>query len=138
MEGTNNTKAGGEGRMNPKQIWQAALGELQVRVPGPSFQTWLKNTSVAHYEEGKWIAIAVPSNFAREWLEKKYSKLISETLKNVLGRDIEVRFEVKTPARGESARAVHALDGVGDKPEIEMPIAVGQQVGGGMVGKPTG
>ena len=97
--------------MNAKQIWQAALGELQIKVPGPSFQTWLKNTSIAQYEEGKWIAIAVPSNFAKEWLEKKYSKQIAETLKNVLGRDIEVRFEVRTPARGDSNRACTLLTG---------------------------
>ena len=37
--------------MNAKQVWQAALGELQVKVPGPSFQTWLKNTSIASFEE---------------------------------------------------------------------------------------
>src|SRR5450759_4148511 len=104
-------KPGGEGRMNAKQIWQAALGELQIKVPGPSFQTWLKNTSIAQYEEGKWIAIAVPSNFAREWLEKKYSKQIAETLKNVLGRDIEVRFEVRTPARGDAIKSVQTPAG---------------------------
>ncbi len=124
------TSAGGEGRMNAKQVWQAALGELQVKVPGPSFQTWLKNTSIASFEEGKAIAIAVPSNFAKEWLEKRYSKQIAETLQNVLGHAVEVRFEVKTPARGESGRALHALDGVGSDPgSRELPIAVGQNAG---------
>src|SRR3954462_9422782 len=115
------TSAGGKGRMNAKQVWQAALGELQVKVPGPSFQTWLKNTSIASFEEGKAVAIAVPSNFAREWLEKRYSKQIAETLHNVLGYAVEVRFEVKTPVRGES-RALHALDGVGSDPKSrELP-----------------
>jgi chromosomal replication initiator protein len=126
--------------MNAKQLWQAALGELQVKVPGPSFQTWLKNTSVASFEEHKFVAIAVPSNFAREWLEKRFSKLIAETLQNVLGYSVEVRYEVKTPARGESSRSLHALDGVGTDPrarEMQMPIAVGQQVSGPVMQKPT-
>ena len=120
--------------MNAKQVWQAALGELQVKVPGPSFQTWLKNTSIASFEEGKAVAIAVPSNFAREWLEKRYSKQIAETLHNVLGYPVEVRVEVKTPVRGES-RTLHALDGVGgtDPKSRELPIAVGQQVSGTMM-----
>src|SRR5690242_10819529 len=131
-------KLGGEGRMNAKQIWQAALGELQIKVPGPSFQTWLKNTSIAQYEEGKWIAIAVPSNFAKEWLEKKYSKQIAETLRNVLGRDVEVRFEVRTPARGDNSRGLHALDGVGDAKEMELPVAVGQSTSGPVVNQPMG
>ncbi len=123
--------------MNAKQLWQAALGDLQVKVPGPSFQTWLKNTSIAQFDEGKLVAIAVPSNFAKEWLEKRYSKEIAETLKSILGYEVEVRFEVKTPARGESQRALHALDGVGEKQEVEMPIAVGQQVGGSIGQKPV-
>src|SRR3954470_7227408 len=95
------TSAGGKGRMNAKQVWQAALGELQLKVPGPSFQTWLRNTSISDFQNGTAV-IAVPSNFAKEWLEKRFSKIITETLRNVLGHDVEVRFEVKAPARGES------------------------------------
>ncbi|MEA2574434.1 MAG: chromosomal replication initiator protein [Chloroflexia bacterium] len=113
--------------MNAKQVWQAALGELQVKVPGPSFQTWLKNTSIADFQDNV-VVIAVPSNFAKEWLEKRFSKLIAETLHNVLNHKVEVQFEVKTPARGTSAagRALHALDGVGiDKEARELPMVVG-------------
>ena len=124
--------------MNAKQLWQAALGDLQMKVPGPSFQTWLKNTSIAQFDEGKLVAIAVPSNFAKEWLEKRYCKEIAETLKSILGYEVEVRFEVRTPARGESQRTLHALDGVGEKQEMEMPIAVGQQVGGSISPKVGG
>ncbi len=113
--------------MNAKQVWQAALGELQVKVPGPSFQTWLKNTSIADFQDNV-VVIAVPSNFAKEWLEKRFSKLIAETLHNVLNHKVEVQFEVKTPARGTSAagRALHALDGVGvEKETHELPMVVG-------------
>ncbi|HEY0071459.1 MAG TPA: chromosomal replication initiator protein DnaA [Chloroflexia bacterium] len=113
--------------MNAKQVWQAALGELQVKVPGPSFQTWLKNTSIADFQDNV-VVIAVPSNFAKEWLEKRFSKLIAETLHNVLNHKVEVQFEVKTPARGTSAsgRALHALDGMGvEKEARELPMVVG-------------
>src|SRR5947209_1733179 len=112
--------------MNAKQVWQAALGELQLKVAGPSFQTWLRNTSISDFQNGT-VVIAVPSNFAKEWLEKRFSKVIIETLNNILGREVDVRFEVQSPARGESTRAVHALDGVGDVPR-ELAIAAGQQV----------
>ncbi len=115
--------------MNAKQVWQAALGELQLKVPGPSFQTWLKNTSISAFEDNA-VVIAVPSNFAKEWLEKRFLKQIAETLNNVLGYKAEVRFEVKSPTRSEGNRALHALDGVGiDTRSRELPIAVGQQMG---------
>ena len=114
--------------MNAKQVWQAALGELQLKVPGPSFQTWLRNTSITAFEDST-VVIAVPSNFAKEWLEKRFSRDITETLTNILGHEAEVRFEVKVPARGESGRALHALDGVGaENSPRELPMAVGQQV----------
>src|ERR671936_397753 len=90
--------------MNAKQVWQAALGELQLKVPGPSFQTWLRTTTISEVRDGA-VVIAVPSNFAREWLEKRFTRVIAETLRNVLGREVEVCFEVKAPPRGESGRA---------------------------------
>jgi chromosomal replication initiator protein len=117
--------------MNAKQIWQAALGELQVKVPGPSFQTWLKNTSMVAVEGGeanKVAVIAVPSNFAKEWLENRFHKPISETLHNVLGYRVEVRFEVRTPQRGDQVRALHALDGLAESQE-EMRMVAGDERG---------
>jgi len=116
--------------MNAKQVWQAALGELQLKVPGPSFQTWLKTTTVSEIRDSA-VVIAVPSNFAREWLEKRYTRVITETLKNIMGREVEVRFEVKAPPRGESGRAIAALEGVGvETMPQELPLAAGQQVPG--------
>src|SRR5207249_3229975 len=75
------------------------------------------------------VVIAVPSNFAREWLEKRFTKVITETLNNILGREVDVHFEVKAPPRGESSRIVHALDGIGTETlPRELPMAAGQQV----------
>ncbi len=123
--------------MNAKQVWQAALGELQVKVPGPSFQTWLKNTSITDFQDNVAV-IAVPSNFAKEWLEKRFSKQIAETLNNVLGHKVEVRFEVKTPTRSVAGatRSIHALEGVGVEKEVrELPMAVGGNVANPYAGK---
>ena len=42
---------------------------------------------------------------------------------------VEVCFEVKAPPRGESGRAITALEGVGvDTGAHELPMAAGQQV----------
>lgn len=87
---------GGVSLVNAKQLWQAALTELQITVPAASFQTWLKNTSIAAFENDR-VVILVPSNFAKEWLEKRYSRQIAETLTNVLGYKVQMCFEVKTP-----------------------------------------
>lgn len=125
--------------MNAKQVWQAALGELQVKVPGPSFQTWLKNTSISAFEGDNVVVIAVPSNFAKEWLESRFSKLIAETLNNVLGYKVDVRFEVKNLGRGETGRALQALEGVGTDTEVRYhQMAVGEQEHNAFAVKATG
>ncbi len=80
--------------ISARQLWQAALAELQTTIPAQSFQTWLRSTSIAGFAEDT-VVVAVPSNFAKEWLEKRFSRQIAETLYNVLGYAVDVRFEVK-------------------------------------------
>ncbi|MBC7242773.1 MAG: chromosomal replication initiator protein DnaA [Anaerolineae bacterium] len=79
--------------MNPNQIWQAALGELQLQMTRATFETWVKQTSVIGFEDGVFI-IGVQSNFAKEWLENRLLGLIKRTLTNLMGRSVEVRFAV--------------------------------------------
>jgi hypothetical protein len=87
----------GKGQDRPmvsaRQLWQAALAELQNVVPAQSFNTWLKNTSIAAFDNAT-ITIAVPSNFAKEWIETRYGNQIAETLHNVIGYKVEVCFAV--------------------------------------------
>ena len=57
--------------MNPQQLWQAALGELELLLSKANFTTWFKNTSISSLDEEK-VIIAVPNGFTKVWLEKKY------------------------------------------------------------------
>ena len=44
-----------EKNMQAAQVWQAALGELQLQMTKPTFDTWLKNTSLISYEDGTFV-----------------------------------------------------------------------------------
>jgi len=68
--------------MDYQELWKAALGEIELAVPRPSFITWFKETSVSGISEGT-ITIAVPNGFAKEWLQSKYNKFIIRALRNV-------------------------------------------------------
>lgn len=52
--------------------------EMQNRVSKPSFDTWFKNTKIKI--ENKNCLLLVPSEFAFEWIKKRYL----ETIKTVL------------------------------------------------------
>lgn len=63
-------------------IWQAALGELEVVLSTANFNTWFKDTSILDIDDGK-VVVAVPNNFSKEWLQKKYHQDILKTLRKL-------------------------------------------------------
>src|SRR5438105_10435376 len=85
------TRGSGARAVNPKNIWQAVLGELQVGISRANFDTWFKGTSIVSVEDDVFI-IGVPNAFAREWLENKYRQNVRQALQRSIGRTVDVRF----------------------------------------------
>jgi chromosomal replication initiator protein len=77
--------------LNLKQLWTAALGELQVGLSRAQYDTWFKETQVISEEDDVFL-IGVPNAFAREWLESKFRPQVRSTLQHLLGRTVDVRF----------------------------------------------
>ncbi len=67
--------------MNNLELWQAALGEIELSISKANFSTWFKNTTILSRENGK-VIIGVPNGFAKEWLENKYNTYIFRALRN--------------------------------------------------------
>ena len=76
---------------NITDLWQQALSEIEKKLSKPSFETWLKSTS-ANRMEGDTIIITAPNEFARDWLESRYSSLITETLLELTGSELKAKF----------------------------------------------
>ena len=84
--------------MDAKQVWRAALGELQVSLSPANFETWLRDTHLVDVDDQRF-RIAVPNGFAKDWLETRYRSLISQTLARVVGYSVQVEFVVTGAAR---------------------------------------
>src|SRR6185369_3662083 len=80
-------------RMDAKQVWRAALGELQVSLSPANFETWLRDTQLIDVDEQRF-RIAVPNGFAKDWLENRYRSLISQTLARIVGYSVQVEFAI--------------------------------------------
>ena len=89
--------------MDAKQVWRAALGELQVSLSPANFETWLRDTALVDVDEQRF-RIAVPNGFAKDWLETRYRSLISQTLARIVGYSVQVEFVVNSPG-GQAAAA---------------------------------
>jgi chromosomal replication initiator protein len=85
--------------MDAKQVWRAALGELQVSLSPANFETWLRDTTLVDVDDNRF-RIAVPNGFAKDWLESRYRSLISQTLARIVGYSVQVEFVVGTTPDG--------------------------------------
>lgn len=93
--------------MTNDQVWQTALGELELLISKANFTTWFKNTFVADLSDSA-VVVAVPNGFTKAWLETKYHAAIQKALQNALQRDI-AHIEYRVEARhGGGAIAVAA------------------------------
>jgi chromosomal replication initiator protein len=87
--------------MDAKQVWRAALGELQVSLSPANFETWLRDTHLVDVDDSRF-RIAVPNGFAKDWLDTRYRSLISQTLARVVGYSVQVEFVVTPVAEAQA------------------------------------
>ena len=76
-----------------RDIWERALGELQLQVNQANFNTWLSDSQGISYQDNIFV-VGVPNIFVAEWLSKRLHSLIRKTLTNILGKDIELQIVV--------------------------------------------
>lgn len=84
--------------MNQDKLWQAALGQLELRVSQGNFLTWFRGTKIKEYKNGV-VFIETPSVFAHEWLSRKYHGSILEVLQGLDGGVQQVRFGVGSQSK---------------------------------------
>lgn len=67
--------------MDLQQLWQLTLNEMETQLSRANFATWLKNSNLVDKREGVFY-IALPNNFAKEWIENKYQKNLLGIIRN--------------------------------------------------------
>ena len=85
-----------------QEIWESALGELQLQVNKPNYQTWFKGAKGLTYQ-GNQFVIGVPNVFIAEYLDKNQRSLIEKTLIGLTDSDINVTFKVNSAPQDSPA-----------------------------------
>jgi chromosomal replication initiator protein len=92
--------------MDKEQLWQAALGELELSLSKANFTTWFKNTFISSYE-GKSVTIGVPNAFTKTWLENKYYKEIVKALQNATNNQTQdIHFRVESMKKATNQKII--------------------------------
>ena len=95
---------------DPRKLWEAALGDLQVQVARPSYDTFLKQT-VGIGMDGECLLVSAPTAFVAEYLGKWMRGAVQRALERVSRSRLDVRFAVS------AANAPRAATGRGGPPE---------------------
>jgi len=81
--------------MNLNELWQAALGEIELNISRANFLTWFKNSAIVD-KKNDVVFIATPSNFTKEWLQNKYHKYILRALRNLSPDVKQIKYIVSS------------------------------------------
>jgi chromosomal replication initiator protein len=76
-----------------QEIWDTALGELQLQVSRANYRTWLEKTRGLSYQDNRLI-LSVPNTFVAEYLDKNLRSLIEKTLIGITQSEVKVSFTV--------------------------------------------
>ncbi|WP_028543630.1 chromosomal replication initiator protein DnaA [Paenibacillus taiwanensis] len=97
--------------------WQEVLTVIQTKLSKPSYDTWFKATKAVKYTDTQLI-ITAPTTFAVEWLESRYTKLVSSTIFEMAGKQVDVKFIIEEAAQAEPELM---------QPPTSVPRAVSQE-----------
>jgi chromosomal replication initiator protein len=76
-----------------REIWEAALGELQIQVTKSNYRTWLEKTEGLSYHNNHFV-VGVPNAFVAEYLNQNQRSLIEKTLIGLTQADVKVVFRI--------------------------------------------
>jgi len=75
----------------PEEVWARVINSLKAQLSRPAFASWAKTLKPVALSEDE-LTVAVESEFARDWLEKRASKTIRTILTEAFGKPLQVKF----------------------------------------------
>ncbi len=93
------------------EIWKQAVVLLDKKIDRHNIETWILPTKVLGIDE-PYFTIGVPSKFFATWLEEHHSDIIKDALRQVSGRDFELRFSILSSDRPPPEAAADPMPAV--------------------------
>lgn len=84
---------------DPESTWKSICENLKEHLPPQSFLTWFKPL-VPISLKGGILNLRVPSRFYYDWIESHYSTHLRNSVFEILGERVEVRYTVETSDDG--------------------------------------
>ncbi len=74
-----------------QNIWKNTLDDVKNRINLPTYKAWFEHITPVSLKKN-CLTISVGSPFAKEWLESRYSGIISESVKKVTNNSYKIKI----------------------------------------------
>lgn len=102
-------------RQDPHELWEHILSQVELSISPANFNTWFKESCIVKVEEGI-VYIGVPSQFFRDWYQKKFHQLLLKILRGVSYEYRNIEYLIVKDARKPKAERR------GDRQNQELPL----------------
>lgn len=113
-------------------VWNSCLQIIKDNIPAQSFKTWFEPIKALRLD-GNVLIIQVPSLFFYEWLEEHYVGLLRKTVKNQLGEDGRLEYNIVVEKSSTSIPYTTNMPSNGNGAEgknqsMPMPISLNKDI----------
>ncbi len=80
--------------MNIEELWQRSLSVLEGKVGNNIVDLWFRPIKILQIKE-KNVTIEIPNRFFKDWIEDNYPEIIAETVGDILGFPVSIRYKIE-------------------------------------------
>lgn len=78
---------------NINEIWAVILSDIKNSINTPTYKTWFENIVPISLKKNT-LTISVSSDFAKEWFETRYNKILSDSIDKSLRQNCKIKIIV--------------------------------------------
>lgn len=102
-------------RQDPHELWEHILSQVELSISPANFTTWFRESCIVKVEDGI-VYIGVPSQFFRDWYQKKFHQLLLKILRGVSYEYRNIEYLIVKDARKPK------VEKRGDRQNQELPL----------------
>jgi len=91
--------------IDKKELWEIVLSDLELNLSKANFKTWFSNTRILKVKDkNQTVVVGVPTNFSKDWLEKKYHRSILDALQDAMDSKVRKVIYKVAPLKKEKRK----------------------------------
>ncbi len=103
---------------NLTDSWKSILEDIKDSINTPTYKTWFEHVYPISYEEN-CLTLSVNSQFAKEWLETRYNKIINDSIRKNIDKNCKLKIIVN-PKKGHHLNESDLIPEINTEPREQV------------------